>query len=276
MLRNGLAVTTFAAFEDFMRLRLREVASWLTSQNIPFSGYPTGLQNAPVVRAPHVLASMMKRDASDPAVPIAFQELGAAWTSMNGGGAWLLPHVALLWEGSNLGAGTALEIVQLFGVVGAWADITGVAKGAGFSVLPTSNLFGEIADRRHSAAHDASFDADILLLRATPGNLTSFAFAVDTLISSAARMISHGVPLVSGRAALSLTTIEEVVGTPDLWSETSGLLDGSPPPSTLRTGDEATVTMSIRTGLVAATDVLQVRKWNGSSFATTDWFTMGV
>ena len=277
LLRNGLAVTSFAAFEMFVRDRLNEIATWLTSQSIPFSAFPTGLQSAPQRRAPGILRLLMEREPNSAIVATAYQELGASWSQAQGGGGWTIPHVSLLWEGSNLSAGVMLEITTMFGGPTQWGDMSGIAKGAGFAVLPTSQLFDQIAKRRHSSAHNAAFDADILLLRATPSYLTSHAFAIDAALSAAARHIAQNVTAPTGRNLVSLTTLDQSASDPNEWALNSGFLDsGTPPVATIIAGSESAVTMSARRSLTAPTDVLQLRKWSGSTLETTDWFTMGV
>lgn len=276
LLRNGLAVTCFAVFEGFVRRRTAEIATWLTSQSVPYSSYPPGLQTAPVQRGVNVLAALLRRDSSNLEAQQAIVELGEAWSRMRGGGGWRLPHAAILWPGSNLNAGEALQILSSFGVAGDWEDIVGVAEAAGFANLPTKQLFNEIADRRHNSAHDASYDADILLLRATPSNLTAFAFAFDALISHAARAIARGGPVSRGRAALTLTRLDEIQSGTG-WEQYSGPITRKPiPPVKVHATTLQAALTQCRGVLLADTDVLMVRNWDGTKYTPKMWYTMGV
>lgn len=277
LLRNGLAVTCFAAFEGFVRRRTGEIASWLTSQSVPYSNYPKGLQGAPVHRGVNVLASFLRRDSSSSELQQAIVELGDSWTRMGSGGGWRLPHAAVLWPGSNLNAGEALEILTSFGVAADWNDIVGVAEAAGFVNLPTKQLFNEIAERRHDSAHDSSYDADILLLRATPSNLTAFAFALDVLISHSARAIARGVSVNKGRAAMALTRLDEVQGGGG-WEEHAGPISRGPvgTPAAVHNLALDVAVAQCQGRLTAETDVLLVRRWDGVKYAPATWYTMGV
>lgn len=277
LLRNGLSVVTFAAFESFVVDRLQEVAAWLSTQNVPYSMFPKGLQDAPTTRAPMVLNARLRRDPTDPTLPIAFQELAESWSKRMGGGGWRLPHISLLWEGSNLSATTALEIASCFGVAEKWGDLTGVSKGADFKSLPSKSLFEELAERRHKSAHDASFDADILVLRSSPTSLTSFAFAFDSAVSSAARLIASGGTLRQGRAAVTLTTLDRSSTSANVWTETTGYWDiPGGYKSVGRRGEQAKVVIASKQRLAKPTDVLLVRSWDGTQHSVVDWETVGL
>lgn len=277
LLRNGLAVTSFAAFEGFVRERTAEIAAWLTSQSVPFSVYPAGLQSAPLHRGVSFLSASLKRDPSSPEVQQAIVELGEAWSRMGTGGGWRLPHAALMWPGSNLSAGEALSILDSFGVASNWQDIAGVAEAAGFSRLPTKQLFDEIAGRRNDSAHNASYDADILLLRATPAHLTAFAFALDVLISHAARAIARHDAVKKGRASMSLTRLDQdQSGT--AWEQHAGPVSIKNPtsPTLTHSSDLQSAVAACSSSLSSTTDILLVRKWNGIEHLPLTWYTVGV
>ncbi|MCC3301641.1 hypothetical protein [Arthrobacter sp. zg-Y895] len=173
-----------------------------------------------------------------------------------------------------------MEILAAFGVASEWSHVTAVAKGAGFRSAPEKRLFDEIAQRRHFSAHLADHSTDVLLLRATPSNLISFAFAFDALISSAARCIAAGKPVEKGRAAVTLTLLDEVNGTTDAWHEASGYIqnNGSVPAQnpTTRTGTEHEAVSVCRATLNEPTDILLTRRWNGAQLEASNWHTMGV
>lgn len=277
LLRNGLAVTTFAAFEGFIRERTGEIAAWLTSQSVPYSGYPAALQSAPLNRGLQVLSSLLKIDDASPDAKQAVLELAEAWTRMGAGGGWRLPHVALLWAGSNLSAGDCLSILQSVGVATDWNSITAVAEAAGFQNLPTKNLFNEIAGRRHSSAHDSKYDADIVVLRATPGHLHAFAFAFDVLISHAARAIAKIEAPKSGRAAMTLTRLDETQAGGS-WEQHNGNVSKKSPTTPVASHGTG-LQMAINTcvsSLSQTTDVLIVRKWTGTEHTPATWHTSGV
>jgi hypothetical protein len=276
LLRNGLAVTCFSAFEGFIRARTKEVASWLTSQSVPFSAYPSELQEAPLKRGVGVLAAVMRRDPDGMEVRNAVVEIGEAWSRMGTGGGWRLPHAALLWSGSNLTANDAVSILSCFGVAKDWNDVTGVAKMAGFTNWPTKPLFEEIAQRRHDAAHDADHDADIILLRATPANLTAFAFSLDVLISHAARAIARMVKVERGRSAVTLTRLDEIRGGGG-WEEYSGPVDvKNAMLVNTHAADLGAAIADCQSRLIGPTDVLMVRHWDGAVHVPSAWYTMGV
>lgn len=276
LLRNGLAVTAFASFEAFIRDRLAEVAAWLTSQEIPYSAYPDGMRNASRTRGLKILNSLNSRKADPAEIDKAFMELGESWSRAENGVGWVVPHVSLLWEGSNLSAQVSLEIVTAFGAASKWEDLSTISKGAGFQTLPSKSLFDEIAQRRHSSAHQANYNADILLLRTTPGNLVSFGFAFDALISSAARSIAVYSSPEKGRAAIHLTILDQVNGVADEWQETRGFVDDPHSSSVRRKGTQEEVVADCKARLRGPRDVLVVRHWDGVRHQVKNWHTMGI
>ncbi|MFJ1764461.1 hypothetical protein ACIOD2_29355 [Amycolatopsis sp. NPDC088138] len=274
LLRNGLSVTCFAAFEGFFRERTSEISNWLTSQAIPFSQYPAGLHSAALQRGTDVLQALMRRDPSSGEVKRAVIELGESWSRMQGGAGWRLPHAALLWPGSNLGAGETMQILTSFGVVASWPDFVGVAEAGGFANLPTRNLFDEIASRRHLSAHESAYDADILLLRATPANLKAFAFSLDCLLSHAARAIARRLPISKGRNAVNITRLDEMQGKGG-WDEYKGPVSAKVNPAATHVNLDDAVS-NFMSASIDPTDVLLVRKWNGIEHEVVMWYTTGV
>ncbi|WP_372665836.1 hypothetical protein [Amycolatopsis kentuckyensis] len=274
LLRNGLSVTCFAAFEGFFRERTSEIASWLTSQAIPYSQYPPGIQTAALRRGTDVLQALMKRDPASNEVQQAVIELGESWSRRHGGSGWRLPHAALLWPGSNLGAGETIQILASFGVAASWPDFVSVAEAGGFTNLPTKNLFDEIASRRHFSAHSSSYDADILLLRATPDNLKAFAFSLDCLLSHAARAIARRIPVGKGRNALALTRLDESKGRGG-WEEYAGPVSTKGNPVSIHKDLNEAINKFMASSS-APSDVLLVRKWNGIEHEVATWYTTGV
>jgi hypothetical protein len=268
----------FAAFEGFAKKRMGELAAWLKSQAIPLGHYPSSLHHLTRHNGVRVLHSLMNRDDTSAEVAQALIDLGDSWTRLNGGGVWAVPHVAMMWAGSNLGAPDVLDVLRAFDVVSDWSEISGVGNLAGFSTLPNQALFKEIANRRHSAAHDAAYDADILLLRATPAGLIALAFAIDALLSSAVRYIQRGLqPLPHGRKLVSLVRIDEDPGSNGMsWQRFDGATRQGVTPVATLPGDRASVAGQINGLLNQPGDILLVRAWDGTDYYPVDWLTSGV
>lgn len=277
LLRNGLAVTAFACFEGFIAARLREVSSWINSQSLPTSQIPETLRVAARKRAPVILVALLERDreSNDPQIDVALKELGHAWADP-AGGAWTLPHVALIWRGSNLSSQTLVEILTLFGVISEWSSLAPVSVGAGFSVQATSLTFQEIADRRHKAAHRADHDTDVVLLRSTPDQLMSLGYAFDALLSSAARQIATGLPLVTGQAAVSQHALEQDSGDALKWVHRTGHAKDPNAQLAELEGDFDTVLTQVRSTLHDPRDILIVRRWEDGQHVVDSWHSMGV
>lgn len=276
LLRNGLSVTCFAALEGFVKARTGEVCTWLAQQGLPYSQYPDTLHKAARQRAVKVLAALLQRDPELPEFTDTLVQLGDSWSRMNSGGAWILPHAALLWPQSNLKAGEAIAILQGLGVANNWPEVTQVVRAAGFSASPTDSAFNEIAARRNASAHDADYDTDIVLLRTVPDHLTAFAYGFDALISSAARAIPYG-PVPVGMAAIGLTRLDQDPGSDTVWNQYQGsALRRDLPVTASLAGSISDVVLQIRPIMTNPTDVLVVRTWNGIEHTVTEWHTPGL
>jgi len=276
LLRNGLAVTSFCNFEGFISDRLRELSSWLNTQDLPGAFFPDSLREAPIKRAPSILAALIGRtESGSTLVSAAMRELGAAWSSPSGGG-WTLPHVALLWPGSNLSSEMIMQILSAFGVSSGWASLSAVSKAAGFGVQATNESFQSIAERRHKAAHDSTFDVDIVLLRNTPEQLRSLGFAFDALLTSAAQQIASGGVSISGKESVKQHALVQDSADKNLWSHRIGHATDPNALVTKENGTEEEVGTKVRGQLTEKGASLIVRRWEDERLIVSGWFSTGV
>jgi hypothetical protein len=225
--RRGVMVGCFAAFEDFLYERTREIAQQLTLAGLPISAFPQSLVTASQGSAVSVLSHLMSRESGAPQASIALQELAASWSSASGGG-WTVPHASLLWAGSNISATTPLNILQTIGTATEWTDITGVVQATGVSVLPTKAVLDDIAKERHKAAHDAGAPIDVIALTPIPKQLLRIGFAFDALLSvGAARILKRSSATTRGRGAVTLTRLVSRSPSGDSWAQFSGPPSGA-------------------------------------------------
>lgn len=278
LLRNGLSVAMFAAFEGFIRDRLGELADWLKTQSIPLGHYPSSLRELTEHHGVEVLYNLIRRDRASPDVSKALVDLGDSWMRLHGGGVWSVPQVAMLWTGSNLGAGDLVDVLKAFDVATTWSEISGIGNLAGFTSLPNQNLFKEISERRHEAAHQSRHDADVLLLRATPAGLIALAFAFDALMSSAVRSIQRGVsPMPHGRSLVNLVRLDEDPGSGGQnWLRYDGPVVPGATPVGAFAGASIAVAGQVNGQLSGPGDILLIRSWTGSSHEPLNWLTSGV
>lgn len=221
--RRGVMVGAFAAFEDFVQERTRELSQQLTLAALPAAAFPDSMINATRAPAVGVLQSLMSRESAATRAGIAVQELAAAWSSEASGAAWTVPHLAFLWPGSNLSSASVLNALSAMGTASEWGDITGVVQATGVSVLPTKAVFEDIAKERHKAAHDAKAMVDIIALSPIPKQLMRLGFAVDALLSvGAARIIQRSRSTTKGRQAVELIRLVHRPGSAETWAQYAG------------------------------------------------------
>lgn len=227
-MRNGIAIALFAALEDFVWDRSKEIAAVLSSASIAREQFPPQMIDDVEQQSVAVLQSVF--GTSDPRnIKVSiYEDLANAWNP-NGFGAWSIPHAAFVWTGSNMKEGDLLRPLKALGAAQKWNDLSGVLsliqpeskRGEG---LPTKTQFEELARIRHRAAHDASFDATLLELRNKPGKVREFAFCFDSLIAMAANSYKQaGQCERSGRDLVDLVRFERLhKGTSISYREMTG------------------------------------------------------
>lgn len=154
ILRNGLAVVSYAAFEDFIKARTSELLSSLRIKNIPFDKLPANLQSAVTVRAfeaakyQSVIASKRGDDAPN-FLAKAAAEIGRSYNTTEGFSRFHVGH-----SKANLSTEDVKEMLRIFQVVDPWGSIRRLSSRLGSAVQDPKSLIHQAARRRHAAAHD--------------------------------------------------------------------------------------------------------------------------
>ena len=181
MLRNGLAVVSFAALEDFIKKRSSEAMDEISRASIPFSSLPVKLQNAATYEAISALTYQLSlREKEDKAPYIQQQALKVASTATTD---YELSDHTFAHAQANVGHSVIRDILKCFNVEDPWRQMSTISSRTGLTGLPLVESYKNATQRRHRAAHVAATD--------TPQNdITQFvreAFAIalgfDALIS---------------------------------------------------------------------------------------------
>lgn len=188
MLRNGLAVVSFASLEDFVKKRSSEAMIELNSCSVNFTELPTKLQNAATYEIISALSYQMglleKGDRTD------YIQRHARNISSTATSNYELSIHTFAHSQANINAKTIGDILKSFNIEDPWSQMSSIASNLGLiSSLPLAEIFNNAALRRHRAAHVAGVDTP-------PTDLTQFvkeafaiAIAFDALLSKAVQKI---------------------------------------------------------------------------------------
>jgi len=192
MLRNGLAVVSFAALEDFIKKRSSELLQNVSSSGVPFSSLPEKLQNAATFEAVSALSYQMSiRNRDERAVYIQEQAQKIASTATTN---YEITEHAFAYSQANVSDDVIASILRYFNISSPWQQMTALSSRLQLTALPLVESYKNAVRRRHRAAHVAVAD--------TPqGDIEQFvkeAFAIaigfDALLTKAVSKINSYDP----------------------------------------------------------------------------------
>lgn len=192
LLRNGLTVSAFALLEAFISKRCQELLEVISRGNVAYQDLPEMLQSAATQQVVAVLATEIRRAVASGDDPTALIQ-GAAQDLVSTGSANLqLSPLTLSWPGSNLTAEEVRGILSKLGVGSdPWMQLTMVSRKCGLAVNNLQDVFTEMMRERHKAAHDASYEASVVAVRALPNAVFAIAIGFDALASRGARLCAE-------------------------------------------------------------------------------------
>lgn len=207
-MQNGVATSLFSAFEDFLWERSREVASSLSS--IPFSksSLPNSLIQEIEGQSVRVLGTQISNQKYRKLSAQPVEDFASTWNGSKT--AVGIPHSYFVWTGSNANSEDVLRPLKGLGVAEKWDDLVSVITLLGTNLSrPTKQVFEEIANVRHRAAHSPT-GISLVELRPIPQALRFLAFSYDSLLSSAGYKLKKGIiPDEKGRKGIDLFRIEQ-------------------------------------------------------------------
>lgn len=192
ILRNGLAVIGFATLEDFLRRRTGELIVATGGARFPFSQLPLRMREAMTKSVIDALRFQMRLNDREAYIRLVQDHATkiASTSALTGG--FQPSEFAFGHDASNLAHGDIKEVLGDFKVRDGWGMIDRLlARGVG-GIWATQGAFESAAKRRHSAAHEASFDAPITDLSAFVRIASGIACGFDILLSRAIDLLLVG------------------------------------------------------------------------------------
>ena len=206
LLRNGLAVVSFAALEDFIKSRTSEVLTDVGHTGVPFRDLPEPLRVAATLDAISALSYQITiRPKVDRMQYIQEQALKIASTA--NAAYELTPH-ALAFDRANVQDDTIKLILKAFLIDDPWGQITRIASRLGLAALPLDETYRVAAQRRHRAAHVANADTPQSDLMQFSIEAIAIAIGFDALLSRALlKMRARDARFLSGAQKVSAATL---------------------------------------------------------------------
>jgi hypothetical protein len=184
VLRNGIAVLSFATIEAFIRERTAEILNSFDSSAVSFSDLPDRLKQAVTLGALRAVNFRCKFEPPATRVHWALGEvatIASASKSLKSLSTFSFGH-----ESSNLDAEDVSDILKSFGVMEGWNCITSLSKRIGLGGAPDYKAaFSNVASARHSAAHDVTTNTAIGNLVSSLTTIRSVGVCFDILLSEA-------------------------------------------------------------------------------------------
>lgn len=205
LLRNGLAVVSFNAVEDFIKQRMGEVLRRMSSCSIAFVDLPASLQHAATVGAADALRfqSRIRIKSGDAhGARALIQRTGRALASVDNV-RYQLSEISFGYADANLNHEDIRKMLKGIGVSGGWQSIGQVANRAGLNLPALADDYQQAFQRRNSAAHDPTTDTPLQNLQDFTRQALAIAIGFDALVSRAAfRFMQGDSQLASGAACV--------------------------------------------------------------------------
>ena len=191
LFRNGLAVTSFAIIEDFIKARIGEILNRLGGGMKPFSELPDGIKMAAtsgVIYAVRFQERFLDKRNSN---FFSFHQDHAqaiASTATVGGG-YVISPLAFGHGQSNITSIEVKDILSAFGVENPWQSMGQISSKVNVGVVDLKSSFDTASIRRNEAAHRADAEIEITDLEGFVTVMLGITIGFDLLISKALRKI---------------------------------------------------------------------------------------
>jgi hypothetical protein len=191
LLRNGLAVLTFAITEDFIRERTAEVLSSFSSTTVRFDDLSDELQAAVTISALDGILFRSKYEDKTTKISWLLSQIppiANASTNVSS-----LSKYSFGYSSPNIRDDDLGKILGAFGVAGGWTAVAAIAKRIGLGgIADYAQEFKDLANRRHSAAHSLATTIPLNDLLGSVKSVIGICCAFDLLLSKALALHNQG------------------------------------------------------------------------------------
>lgn len=196
-LRNGLAIIAFNILEDYIKYRVDEFFSILSSTTVPFNHLPEKVQDIALLhslKGIHTLA-LRKKKATEDYKGFIQTEVNKSASTL--GSPYSMSSFGFGWDKSNLDYDDIADILKSFQVEGNSAAIGQLTSLIGCPILVPKDFFNNAASRRHTAAHNPNATSSLIDLQDYIVSVKAFALSIDLLICTAIKKIENGTMTIA-------------------------------------------------------------------------------
>lgn len=208
LLRNGLAVVSFNALEDFFKGRVAEILSLISDSGISFSELPVGLKKASTLSAMTSICNKINLLDDDESKIRFVQEQALKVSSTSMEDDLRLTEYSYGHKGSNIGEAEFSTMLKDFYIKDSWRKLTDISSRFGLSSLSLKDAYVNAAKRRHQAAHVASADTLYDDLRSFLYDSLSIAIALDVVLLECYYKIESSDISYLNNKVLDLTSLD--------------------------------------------------------------------
>jgi len=190
LLRKGLGIVAFNILEDYIKKRTSEALVSLSNSQIQFRNLPDSLQTASIKGALNSLsykAQILNKNNGDWKTLIQDETLKIHSTKNP---TFELSEFSLVSSGSNISENEVSEVIKAFGIIGGWRKLGEVSNRMGSGIPDLNQVYKNATSRRHSAAHDATFQYNYAWLEQIENDIISIASVFDILLTARIRQIN--------------------------------------------------------------------------------------
>lgn len=184
LLRNGLTVVGFAAFEDFFISRTKELLERIDPVKVPFDKLPAKLQAATTWGAVQTLVFRARLE-KDPLLRLELIQDHATHVASTSSTNYRLSPLSFAPQGSNLSEDDIDGALKALMVDAPWIQLGQLASRVGYGVLGLGEVFRSSAGNRHLAAHLAAADMSLGDVQDLATRLRVVGLAVEVLMTQA-------------------------------------------------------------------------------------------
>lgn len=217
IIRSGLVVQCFNIFEDFVKARIAEVLHEISSSGVAFKHLPENLQWATTVEAVRAIESQLK--LQDSADRIRYAQDYSEKLASTKLAQMKLAEISFFHTNSNISREQFRDALSSFAIDKPWQQTSGLASRVGISGMPAEEVFSSFAERRHRAAHKASYSISESDLMQSFLDASGLALGFDVLISKSTKSLcclktAHSIkkPIISDHATIPLRFIKFLNG----------------------------------------------------------------
>lgn len=190
LLRKGVGIVAFNILEDYIKNRSYEALTFLSASGILFEKLTEPLQKASitgVLGALSVRAGLLQKAGEDWKSLVQDETLKIHSTK---NATFELSKYSFFSANSNINPGEIGEFLNAFGIPGGWSSLKKVSDQIGGGLPDLAQSYRNAADRRHRAAHTASFRYDYHWLSGIKNESIAIAASLDILLSARCRQIA--------------------------------------------------------------------------------------